>query len=374
MVDLDIVSAIREVAAEDRGGWSAGARSDRVLELLAAREQLDAALLAVVGEWDAAGDWALDGALTAASWLTPRTTLSTPEARALVRAARHVQANPTTAKALAAAEMSTAQVQIAARAARRVEDLYADHEAAILDAARITTTDEYQVVMHAWRSHADDHLGREPESARHARRHLHINQIDSMARIDGWVAAETGARFAAQLDALEPPDPVDGPELARSLGQRRADALTKLVHGERLQPTEAAVVIDLDSLQGRFPADLTHTRCDLLGGDPIDHTTALRMACDAAVSRVLTQGHRTILDLGRATPVVSRAQRRALAIRDGGCVEPGCTAPPEWCDAHHKRHWAHGGPTDLENLELRCRRHHITAHTHGTRGHPTMRC
>jgi hypothetical protein len=71
---------------------------------------------------------------------------------------------------------------------------------------------------------------------------------------------------------------------------------------------------------------------------------------------------------------VSRAQRRALAIRDGGCVEPGCTAPPEWCDAHHKWHWAHGGPTDLANLELRCRRHHITAHTHEKRRLAAMRC
>jgi Domain of unknown function (DUF222) len=76
------------------------------------------------------------------------------------------------------------------------------------------------------------------------------------------------------------------------------------------------IVLDIDTIQGRSPADLTRARCDLLGGDPIDHATAVRMACDAAVTRVITKGASTILDLGRATPVVSVAQRKALAVRD----------------------------------------------------------
>jgi hypothetical protein len=223
--------------------------------------------------------------------------------------------------------------------------------------------------MGYWRSQAENLVGCEPAAARHARRHLHISQVLEMARIDGWVDAETGARFAQALDALEPPDPQDGPETPRTLGQRRADALAKLAAGQRWGCTEVAVVVDVDTIQGRIPADLTQARGELLGGEPLDQATLLRMACDAAVTRVLTKGPSTILDLGRATPVVSPALRKALAIRDKGCVEPGCTAPPEWCDAHHKRHWTQGGPTDLWNLELRCRRHHIKAHQNN-RGPP----
>lgn len=56
--------------------------------------------------------------------------------------------------------------------------------------------------------------------------------------------------------------------------------------------------------------------------------------------------------------------RLALDIRDGGCVFPGCTRPPGWGDAHHLTHWLNGGPTDLSNLGLLCRRHH-TMHHHG---------
>jgi Domain of unknown function (DUF222)/HNH endonuclease len=71
------------------------------------------------------------------------------------------------------------------------------------------------------------------------------------------------------------------------------------------------------------------------------------------------------LEVGRASRVVSPAQRAALVVRDGGCVFPGCQRPPGWCEAHHLRHWLHGGPTDLGNLVLLCRAHHRAVHEGG---------
>jgi predicted restriction endonuclease len=40
-----------------------------------------------------------------------------------------------------------------------------------------------------------------------------------------------------------------------------------------------------------------------------------------------------------------------------------------WCEAHHLRHWLHGGPTDLANLALLCRAHHRAVHEGGQRLH-----
>jgi hypothetical protein len=71
------------------------------------------------------------------------------------------------------------------------------------------------------------------------------------------------------------------------------------------------------------------------------------------------------LDVGRATRVVSPAQRAALAVRDGGCVFPDCDRPLAWCEAHHLWHWLDGGPTDLWNLALVCRAHHRQVHEGG---------
>jgi len=35
------------------------------------------------------------------------------------------------------------------------------------------------------------------------------------------------------------------------------------------------------------------------------------------------------------------------------------------CDGHHLVHWINGGPTDLDNLVLLCRRHHRMVHEGG---------
>jgi len=82
------------------------------------------------------------------------------------------------------------------------------------------------------------------------------------------------------------------------------------------------------------------------------------------------------LDLKREVRFAIPHQRRVLAVRDGGCVFPGCGAQPSWCDAHHLIYWEHHGDTDLHNLALRCRHHHGVVHrkgwtmtTHPDRGH-----
>jgi hypothetical protein len=38
---------------------------------------------------------------------------------------------------------------------------------------------------------------------------------------------------------------------------------------------------------------------------------------------------------------------------------------PEWTDAHHLLAWIFGGPTELWNLLLLCRHHHVNVHEFG---------
>jgi hypothetical protein len=85
--------------------------------------------------------------------------------------------------------------------------------------------------------------------------------------------------------------------------------------------------------------------------------------CDPLITPMTING--AALDLGRSERHASRAQRRTLALRDGGCVFPGCDTPANWCDAHHVIHWHHDGPTDICNLALLCRRHHGITHRTG---------
>ncbi|MBW3646193.1 MAG: HNH endonuclease [Actinobacteria bacterium] len=84
--------------------------------------------------------------------------------------------------------------------------------------------------------------------------------------------------------------------------------------------------------------------------------------CDARISRVLTDGLGQVIGLEALHDEVTTAQRRTLAYRDLGCIARGCTRPPAFCDAHHLRARKDGGSTDLGNLVLLCKRHHVMWH------------
>jgi hypothetical protein len=89
------------------------------------------------------------------------------------------------------------------------------------------------------------------------------------------------------------------------------------------------------------------------------------LLCDASVAATVLDGLGLPVDAGRSARVPGPRLRRALEARDGGCVHPGCDRPPRHCDAHHIIPWERGGPTDLANLVLLCRRHHRVAHRRG---------
>jgi hypothetical protein len=102
-----------------------------------------------------------------------------------------------------------------------------------------------------------------------------------------------------------------------------------------------------------------------LDGRPVHPAQAALVACDTAtVAHLVGEGGEP-LHLGRKTRDWSTAQRRALAVRDGGhCRFVGCHHAH--CDIHHLRAWQDHGPTDINNGCSLCPRHHRLLH-HGYR-------
>ncbi len=337
--------------------------SERVLELLAERERLDAALLAAVGALDASGEWAADGTASTHAWLVHHGRLTGPEASRLLRSGRLVHGHERTARRLQDADVTCAQVDALARAVRGHEALFDDHEETLLDIATATSSEQFRTVMRRWRAIADDvEGGNEPDRSWQLRR-LHVSKLDDgSVHLDGRLDPVAGEAFVTALERFL--DPSVNPD--RTAAQRRADALHEMARralGSAVA-VELGVIIDADTLAGNMPSDPRRARCDLTHVGPVPPSTIRRLACDAIVRRVVRDSDGEILDLGRRTRIVSNAQRVAVMVRDGGCAWPGCDRPPDWCDVHHEEHWADGGPTDLPNLRAYCRFHHTKIH-HG---------
>lgn len=102
-------------------------------------------------------------------------------------------------------------------------------------------------------------------------------------------------------------------------------------------------------------------RCELEDGPSISAETARRLACDASLVTVIESQEGEPLSVGRKTRAISPALRLALNARDRGCRFPGCPNT-RYVDAHHIRHWAHGGETKPSNLITLCRFHHRQVH------------
>ncbi|WP_061965901.1 HNH endonuclease [Demequina aurantiaca] len=152
----------------------------------------------------------------------------------------------------------------------------------------------------------------------------------------------------------------------RTAGQIRIDALVSLAqHGlDCDKPTsgvKTTVVLRMDVKD--LEDDLALGECDQVRG-PISVGTLRTMAADAQVVPMVMGGDSLPLDVGKHDRFFTRAQRLALAERDGGCS--WCHAPPSFCQAHHIDWWAkHDGRTDLSNGVLLCTSCHHRIHRDG---------
>ncbi|MDO4258598.1 MAG: DUF222 domain-containing protein [Actinomycetaceae bacterium] len=90
----------------------------------------------------------------------------------------------------------------------------------------------------------------------------------------------------------------------------------------------------------------------------ISAAAASQLCCSGVVERVFTDRNGQILDITTSGRLFTPYQRRAIAARDGGCIIPGCTIGPNWCEVHHVTEYAAGGATDINNGVLLCWYHH----------------
>ncbi len=367
------LSALEEYRSPDLRGFSHAELESDIGVLRRVIGIAEAECARRVGEIERRGSFSEDGALSITSWVDARFRTGRSEASTAVRMGRALEDMPATREALCEGEVSRAAVVQLIGARESNPEEFSRAEDLLVDTARSLGVKDLRRAVEHWREVVSPEQAVRDEEERFQRRKLHASPtFEGMVRIDGDLDPETGQVVISALSAVTGPWMRErSPDDDRTPEQMRADALGKVCRrfldsshrprhgGERPHVT---VVCDLEALEGRagYSAELSDT-------GRITPETLRRLACDAQVSRVITSGGSLPLEVGRDRKTVPAGIRKALVVRDRHCAFPGCDRPPSWCDGHHIRHWTDGGPTDLSNLVLLCRRHHRKIHHHGFR-------
>ncbi len=192
----------------------------------------------------------------------------------------------------------------------------------------------------------------------------HLEAAPLIAQLEAYVERDRHAerdRLKATRATKPSPKVVreQAGDIQRTPDQRRADALTHLAAEHRDAPNSIGdrprIVVTIREQDLREDAEKAGA---LASGAKITAGDLRRLCCDADVMPVVLGGASEILDVGRTQRLVTPAIRKALTLRDKGCIFPGCTAPDTRCEAHHLQPWWAGGHTALHNLVLLCPHHH----------------
>ena len=317
-------------------------------DIALAAATIDAAthrLLTMIREFDRAGGWAQQGALSCAHWLSWRVGLGLGPAREKLRVAHRLAELPLLDEAFRRGELSYSKLRAMTRVAT------ADNENALLDLARNSTAAQLERICRYYRQ------ARHPDSrsADDDRRWVVARQTDDgMVSIQLRLRPDEAARVMRALEhCADRGSLADGAVALADTALSGTPSGTKDGQGPVRPPVEIVIHVEAASLEGTTEA-----------GDGLSAETSRRLLCDAGVVPLLEDGNGRTIDVGRKTRAIPPALRRALQARDKHCRWPGCSHR-RLLDAHHIRHWIDGGETSLKNTYLTCRHHHLLVHEHG---------
>ena len=203
-------------------------------------------------------------------------------------------------------------------------------------------------------------------------------KVDGRLRVKADLDAVVGEKLMTAIDKFSAPQPQpDGSHDPRGPERRCADALEIIldlaangatadassnINGDNVISQPFAGLASPTQLGLTIPA-ATPELSTLPFMGAVTEATARRLACDADVTVMITDGEEVPLAVGRTKRLFTRTQRRALKKRDHCCIK--CGAPASWTRAHHITHWADGGDTDLDNGCLLCSSCHDDVHHRG---------
>jgi uncharacterized protein DUF222 len=361
-------AAVLAFRQREKGSLTAAATGEELREVRSIIDSLEQEFCSSARSFQRCGGHLLEGAPSAVSWLRHNCNMSSTAAADRLCVGRELESLPKVAEALAAGEIGYQSASVLCHLRDKLcekRELFVEGEMLEL-ARRHTVKDLRFLCLHARHAVDPDGFFKDAEED-FSRRWLQVSQMaDGMHVIDGVLDPVGGAAVLTALDSLARRF---SPEDVRSHSQRMADALVELTHhalDEGKLPSRGGVkphvnlTTTLEALKGELGAPAVEIEFSV----PVSSRTLERFACDCTMSRVLLADSQ-VIDVGRATRVVSGPTRRALKARDKGCRFPGCDRPVNWTSPHHIEFWGRGGKTNVPDLVSVCHFHHRLVHEGG---------
>ncbi len=327
--------------------------------------------------FDASANWAPDGARNAATWLASRCRLPRARARQMVRRGRELRHLPETARAWSTGEICASHVDTLAAVRREsTEEALQRDEAVLVEQAKKLPYESFTRVVGYWEQLADPDGTECDEAKRHARRDVYLEASfggmflgkmtldpiagaivsDELARLERELFEEDWADARATLG--QEPTVTD---LARTPGQRRADALVEMATRSQTAPADGrrpaplfSVLVGYETLHGRI--------CELAQGAVVTPGSLLPWLDEATIERVVFGPERRV-EVGVTARLFTGATRQAIMLRDRQCTHPYCEVRASDCDVDHIVPYAEGGPTTQENGRVLCGFHNRLRNT-----------
>lgn len=379
----DLAEALKGVTSVEPTFMSAPEKEEALVALVEARSQLDALTLRVLAEADDVAT--AHGTRDAAAWLAVETRTTSRVARRDLALAQAFVRHAAVLDGLSAGALRMEQAKAVVDA---VDALPATVDAEVRDLARSTMLsmasehDARDLVRIGKRildivapevGESQEAKELEAEEARaDAKVEMGLIEDDGTGRCRGWFTgpASMGRMLKRQLLAFANPARHDDADLKDESGElkpmrrRLGEAFREYVErfpADRTPQTagvNATIVVTM-TLEQLLAENGTALLDD---GSRMSAGQARRLACEAGIIPVVLGTKSQPLDLGRSARLFTKAQRIALALRDGGCTAQGCETSASGCHAHHDDPWSRRGLTDVGNGRLLCPRHHRLAH------------
>lgn len=327
-------------------------------DAIAALSKASARVLRAVSRCADEGTFRERGFRSMTEWLSTEFPIGRRTAREWVTLSKALRDLPWLAEAYEGGRLTWEQVRPVARFADAESDAHWSEAARRMYPAQL------------WREHARrTRLGIKDENEIHASRYLSLvwDKERPLLYVEGRLGKEQGSaleealRRRAERIARDPAaaDPVEA---------RNADALVEIATsgGGDAAPQETLVVHTSGEVLARSAPRSGPWLAETASGKRLHGETIRRLACDARVDWLPVEEGRP-LGIGRQGKVVPGWLERVVRHRDGGmCRFPGCERTT-FLKSHHIKHWADGGPTDLDNLVTLCGTHHRLIHEGGWR-------